>query len=172
MTSSPTPLLGYRRNGQPIYQIAGGAPTALESALTAVGTAGPSNGQTPLQIIRSKRDLLHRAVGASLDGIAAEQRGLHASEQRQHDKAKSALAQLDERLGELEEQQSRNAVADAARAVSGEPAPGLQRGYTSSETYFRGPNSSLTCSAPGLVPRTPLTGSGAAPPRAAWRPAP
>jgi len=137
------PIIGYRRNGQPIYQIAGGAPTALESALTAVGTAGPNNGQTPLQIIRSKRDLLHRAVGTSLDGIAAEQRGLHASEQRQHDKAKSALAQLDERLGELEEQQSRNAVADAARAVSGEPAPtwGMQRGYTSSQTYHRGADS-------------------------------
>ncbi len=137
------PVIGYRRNGQPIYQIAGGAPGVLESALAAVNAPGSPPGQTPLQVISGKRDVLHRAVSSWFDELASENRSMLASEKREHDRARTLLAQLDERAAELEEQESRNAVANAARAVSGEPAPtwGLQRGYTSSQTYHRGADS-------------------------------
>jgi len=144
MTSNPpTPVvIGYHRDGRLIRLVQGGAPGVLEQALTTVGTAGPNNGQTPLQVIRGKRDLLYQAVGHSLQ--AMENRGMLASEKREHDRARVVMAELDERAGELEEQESRNAVANAARAASGEPAPtwgSLQHGYTSSQTYHRGADS-------------------------------
>jgi len=120
-----THLLGYRRNGAPIYSCQGGAPT-------------------PHEIISGKRGALLAQRGALLDRAVNEQRGLMASEQREHDRLSTEIAPLTERLGEIADLERRQALDNAARANSGIPERSGPVGgaYTSGgETYHRGASS-------------------------------
>ena len=119
-----TPLLGYRRNGAPIYLIQGGAPT-------------------PAEIIGAKRGALLAQRGAILDKAVNEKRGLMASEQREHDRLSSEIAPLTVRLGEIADLERRTKLDNAAHANSGIPESGLQAGYHvgGGTTYHRGDNS-------------------------------
>ena len=121
-----TPLLGYRKNGKPIYLIAGGAPT-------------------PAEIIGAKRDALLAERGAILNAAVGEKRGMLASEQRRYNQLCSEIAPLTERLDEIADLERRTKLDNAARANSGIPENfrGLQSGYHigGGTTYHRGDNS-------------------------------
>ena len=121
-----THLLGYRKNGKPIYLIQGGAPT-------------------PHEIISEKRGALLAQRGALLDRAVNEKRGLMASEQREHDRLSTEIAPLTERLGEIADLERRTKLDNAAHANSGIPENyrGLQSGYHigGGETYHRGEQS-------------------------------
>lgn len=119
-----TPLLGYRKNGKPIYLIAGGAPT-------------------PQEIISEKRNALLAQRGAILDKAVREKRGLLASEQREHNRLSSEIAPMTERLDEIADLERRTKLDNAARANSGIPESGLQGGYHigGGTVYHRGPES-------------------------------
>jgi len=117
-------LLGYRRNGAPIYLAQGGAPT-------------------PHEIISEKRGALLAQRGALLDRAVNEKRGLMASEQREHDRLSTEIAPLTERLGEIADLERRTRLDNAAHANSGIPESGLQGGYHigGGTTYHRGAES-------------------------------
>ncbi len=119
-----THLLGYRKNGKPIYLIQGGAPT-------------------PHEIISGKRGALLAQRGALLDRAVNEKRGLMASEQREHDRLSSEIAPLTVRLGEIADLERRTKLDNAAHAHSGVVQTGLQNGYHvgGGQTYHRGNNS-------------------------------
>jgi len=117
-------LLGYRRNGAPIYLAQGGAPT-------------------PHEIISGKRDALLAQRAALLNKAVSEQRGLLASEKREHSKLTSEIAPLTERLDEIADLERRTKLDNAAHAHSGVVPTGLQNGYHTGggTTYHRGDNS-------------------------------
>ncbi len=119
-----TPLLGYRRNGAPIYLIQGGAPT-------------------PAEIISGKRNALLAQRGALLTKAVSEQRGLLASEQREYNKLNTELGPLTERLDEIADLERRTKLDNAAHANSGIPESGLRGGYHigGGTVYHRGDNS-------------------------------
>ena len=123
---SPT-LIGFRRNGAPIYLVQGGAPT-------------------PLEVMKARVDELHDRRGQIIDKAAAEQRGMLASEKREFDQLAVQRAEAEARVGELKEQEDRMAIAGAARVAAGETGAqyaGLQGGYHigGGEPYHRGPDS-------------------------------
>jgi len=117
-------LLGYRRNGAPIYLAQGGAPT-------------------PHEIISGKRGALLAQRGALLDRVVNEHRGLMASEQREHDRLSSEIGPLTVRLGEIADLERRTKLDNAAHANSGIVPTGLQNGYHTGggQTYHRGEQS-------------------------------
>jgi len=118
-------LIGYRKSGQPIYLIAGGAPT-------------------PQEIISEKRGALLAQRGAILDKAVGEKRGLLASEQREYNRLCSEIAPLTERLDEIADLERRQGLDNAARANSGIPERNGPVGgaYTSGgATYHPGPES-------------------------------
>jgi len=119
-------LIGYRRNGAPIYLIQGGAPT-------------------PAEILTAKRGALLAQRGALLDRAVNEKRGLMASEQREHDRLSTEIAPLTERLGEIADLERRQGLDNMARKDSGFPesSRGLQSGYHvgGGATYHPGPES-------------------------------
>ncbi len=119
-----TPLLGYRKNGKPIYLIAGGAPT-------------------PAEIIGAKRDALLAERGAILNAAVGEKRGMLASEQRRYNQLCSEIAPLTERLDEIADLERRTKLDNAAHANSGIVQTGLQNGYHvgGGATYHPGPES-------------------------------
>jgi len=115
----------------------------LDAAVAAVSTTSPGEaGRNLLEVMRERRDRLHRAMGQALDGAAAEQRGLRADEQRGHDKARARLSEIDERIDELQVQETRQAAsAESRRLLGGDVRPGgLQHAYhlAGGETYRRG----------------------------------
>jgi len=118
-------LLGYRRNGAPIYLAQGGAPT-------------------PQEIISEKRNALLAQRGAILDKAVGEKRGLLASEQREHNRLSGEILPLSQRLDDIADLERRTKLDNAAHANSGIPERSGPVGgaYTSGPaTYHRGDNS-------------------------------
>jgi len=100
---------------------------------------------TPFEIISEKRNALLAQRGALLDKAVNEQRGLLASERREHNKLSSEIAPLTERLDDIADLERRTKLDNAARANSGIPENyrGLQSGYHigGGQTYHRGEQS-------------------------------
>jgi len=118
-------LIGYRRNGAPIYLAQGGAPT-------------------PHEIISSKRGALLAQRGAILDKAVGEKRGLLASEQREHNRLSSEILPLSQRLDDIADLERRQGLDNMARKDSGFPERSGPVGgaYTSGgSTYHRGEQS-------------------------------
>jgi len=91
-------------------------PTSLRDMLKPTSTAALAG--TPLiDQVRATRAALHRAMGDALDIAVSENRGLHASERREHDAGRVRIAELDARIHELQEQATRMAAAAPVMAL-------------------------------------------------------
>ena len=105
----------------------------------------PPSGQTLLQTMKNRHQVINAAISQVIDTAAAEQRGFLQSEERAFAKAKTVRAAIEERIGELTENERREeAAAATARLVGpppGTPGNGLLGGYTNSTTYARGDSS-------------------------------
>jgi HK97 family phage major capsid protein len=113
--------IGFRRNGQPIYLIAGGAPTPLEVM------------EARLAELRKESEALYDQRGALIDKAASEKRGFTDAEQATYDEASTKREAIEKEIGpvaervtELREQDKREKAAAAARVETGEA--GEQRG--------------------------------------------
>ncbi|MDP9117747.1 MAG: hypothetical protein M3O28_10935, partial [Actinomycetota bacterium] len=67
---------------------------------TSDGLTGP-----PLEVMRERRSRITKSLALMLDGVMGEKRELLASENRDFDRARVVIAQIDERIGELEVQE-------------------------------------------------------------------
>lgn len=121
MTNDPlhNPI-GFRRDGRPIYPIAGAASTPAEILQRALSAPAPvPAGSSARQIVEARRRQLMDARGQALDLIEGEHRGVHASEERAFAAMKTQMAEVDERLAEITDNEQREARAAACRAQSG-----------------------------------------------------
>ena len=114
-------LIGYRRNGAPIYLCAGGAPTPQEII------------EARLAELRAQFTAAAEARGALLDAAAGEKRGLTDEEKVSHADYGATMATLreqekplEERLTEIADLERRQSLDNAARANSGIPEGGAQ----------------------------------------------
>ncbi len=139
-----THLLGYRKSGQPIYLCQGGAPTLSETLIDLDQNFSPAEmRQGPLATAQGRRDLLKAGIGQMLDTAVSEKRGLQASEERAHTKAKAKMAMLDEKIAKLTDQERRQGLHNATFIGTPADSSGLQGGYHTGggETYHRGASS-------------------------------
>lgn len=140
-------IVGRRRDGRPIYLIRGGAPDATETLGRLCADGSTVAGGTPRQIVDSRIKFLIDARIAVLDTMIAEKRTMKASEQRVFDRSSVLLAELEERRGEIDDQEERAALSARTRAMSGdtgtaswsighEPGP-YRRDNLTEHSFFR-----------------------------------
>lgn len=103
----------------------------LQRALTA---PNPPGGGTPLEIMRGRRKAIHSAMTAMVTGV--EGRDLLASESRAFDRAHAAIAEIDVRIAELVDEETRSAAAAETRRLTGGGSGWSVTG--GGETYHRG----------------------------------
>jgi HK97 family phage major capsid protein len=105
-------VIGYRRDGSPIYEIAGG------SGETVVDVPAPA--VSMIDTLRERRTALTNdleAIGRAAVNDAGEARKLDPAEQARYDSIQAEVLQFDERIADLIENEQRDAIAAQGRAT-------------------------------------------------------
>jgi len=108
----------------------------LRTALETWGAVNP--GGSSLEIMKARRGFLHTAVTDLMNGVVAEERGLLASEGKLVARSKTVLAEIDERVLELEDEkrwtdagnETRRLVGASERVVGGWSVTGEPDAYS------------------------------------------